>query len=93
MPPAATSARPSVLGPGHAHAAQLGQDRRQRALDGHLELEQIGDRAAVALDVDEPRERQAVGIDERAALRAVQIFDDGHAHILAAGRARRLPDA
>ena len=52
---------------GHAEALELREDRRQRALHGHFELEQIGDAAAVALDIGERGDHGAVGVGERAA--------------------------
>ena len=60
-PPAATSARPSVSGPGDpvSRAARAARPGTARST-GTCELEQVGDHAAVALDVDEARQRHAV---------------------------------
>jgi hypothetical protein len=66
------------LGARRAHASQLGQHSGQRELRGRIELEQVGDRAPVALRVDEPRRRHAVRAHQGAALGVVQIEHDGH---------------
>ncbi len=59
------------LRPGHAHAAQLGQDHGQRALDRHLELEQVGDRRGRRARAGaEARQRDAVGVGRACAARS-----------------------
>lgn len=67
-----------LLRAGGAHASQLGEDHGQRPLHRHLELEPVGDHAAVPFDVDKPHRRRAVGVRQRAPLGAIEIGDDGH---------------
>ena len=71
---------------GHAHAAERFFDHRNCSFDRHLELEQVGDDAAVALLAHEAGQRHAVGVDERATVGTVEIGHEGHA-----GHSRRRP--